>query len=385
MRSCRCLQGPTCSFEAITVVLLSFVVSSRQNLAYYRSSDNNSGTSSSWYQNYQSYQNYYRHQYSTQSNSSSYVAVSSSDMHSGQAAPACDTNLQGDLTQRLKSKGLFDLRYMATSLQQALQTFPDFTDSRFLQPSEAYYCDDQCQRRTEEIRAAFKAKNNFGRRSYTFAKIPIEVKPFQPKFEATSPVNVPQYSSGNYNPYNNGYASSTYGTPEQHWSKLSANDNTANQNIPRYGQNGQLGSFAFNTPNVNADYPTHLFTQKWRIFRSKRSRYNEEAGTDYIISCKKAGTEEKPGYHSICGSCRVIRKLSSQYFPRYLNEVICGESLCISGGGKCAQQYIPVTILRNKRTPQCPQWVPVSMIVSCCCNCLLSGSMSDFLDVFPSK
>lgn len=58
-------------------------------------------------------------------------------------------------------------------------------------------------------------------------------------------------------------------------------------------------------------------------------------GTRYGLACTKKGVEETTGATtvSLCSSCWVWRELPPNYFPRYINELICDESdnACLSG------------------------------------------------------
>lgn len=47
-------------------------------------------------------------------------------------------------------------------------------------------------------------------------------------------------------------------------------------------------------------------------------------GKGYIVpfGCDKRGAEED-GYLRLCGACQAIRELPDDFFPPYINEVIC--------------------------------------------------------------
>ncbi|KAE9416549.1 hypothetical protein Angca_001372, partial [Angiostrongylus cantonensis] len=105
----------------------------------------------------------------------------------------------------------------------------------------------------------------------------------------------------------------------------------------------------------------------------------------------------------LCSSCRAVRHLPRTYFPRILNEVICGESTCVRGDGRCAQRFLPLKssvlrnisenssfqnmnvyntegfqILHNEGTDQCPKWRLVSIDLRTCCDCAIHN-YSNFL------
>ncbi|VDM71831.1 unnamed protein product [Strongylus vulgaris] len=52
--------------------------------------------------------------------------------------------------------------------------------------------------------------------------------------------------------------------------------------------------------------------------------------------------------YQLCSSCRAVRHLPNSYFPRVLNEIICGESSCIRGDGRCAQKFLPLKVSDNE-------------------------------------
>ncbi|VDO22299.1 unnamed protein product [Haemonchus placei] len=82
--------------------------------------------------------------------------------------------------------------------------------------------------------------------------------------------------------------------------------------------------------------------------------------------------------YQLCSMCRAVRHLPRTYFPRILNEVICGESTCVKGDGRCAQRFLPLKILHNTGTERCPNWSIVSIDLRTCCDCVIH-SFSPFL------
>uniref|UniRef100_A0A0K0CZL2 CTCK domain-containing protein n=1 Tax=Angiostrongylus cantonensis TaxID=6313 RepID=A0A0K0CZL2_ANGCA len=87
----------------------------------------------------------------------------------------------------------------------------------------------------------------------------------------------------------------------------------------------------------------------------------------------------------LCSSCRAVRHLPRTYFPRILNEVICGESTCVRGDGRCAQRFLPLkVILHNEGTDQCPKWRLVSIDLRTCCDCAIHN-YSNFLRYINRK
>ena len=92
------------------------------------------------------------------------------------------------------------------------------------------------------------------------------------------------------------------------------------------------------------------------------------------------GSLDQNGYHRLCTAWSAVTTLSADYFPRYLNEVICDakDAGCLSYEGICVQDSFIVDVLRN--TGKCGSdgkqiWEVVSQPVRSCCNCrLFSGS-----------
>ncbi|KAL6732156.1 hypothetical protein Aduo_002948 [Ancylostoma duodenale] len=93
-------------------------------------------------------------------------------------------------------------------------------------------------------------------------------------------------------------------------------------------------------------------------------------GTTIALDCHDKREDPQAGYQ-LCSSCRAVRHLPHTYFPRILNEIICGESTCVQGDGRCAQRFLPLKILHNKGTDKCPKWRLVSIELRTCCDCVI--------------
>ena len=88
------------------------------------------------------------------------------------------------------------------------------------------------------------------------------------------------------------------------------------------------------------------------------------------------GSLDRHGFHHLCTEWSAVTKLSAEYFPRYLNEVICDarEVSCLNSKGIYSQGSFIVDVLRN--TGRCGSdgkqiWKAVSQPVRTCCNCRL--------------
>ena len=94
----------------------------------------------------------------------------------------------------------------------------------------------------------------------------------------------------------------------------------------------------------------------------------------------RRGSLDQNGYHHLCTEWSAVTTLSADYFPRYLNEVICDakDVGCLSYEGICVQDSFVVDVLRN--TGKCGSdgkqiWEVVSQPVRSCCSCrLFQGS-----------
>ena len=99
-----------------------------------------------------------------------------------------------------------------------------------------------------------------------------------------------------------------------------------------------------------------------------------------LSSVARRGSLDQNGYHYLCTEWSAITTLSADYFPRYLNEVICDakDVGCLSYEGICVQDSFIVNVLRN--TGKCGSdgkqiWEVVSQPVRSCCSCrLFQGS-----------
>ena len=129
--------------------------------------------------------------------------------------------------------------------------------------------------------------------------------------------------------------------------------------------------------SVNQLLPRHLHLAQ------KKPRGRRQAPSYPITnlsSVARRGSLDQNGYHYLCTEWSAITTLSADYFPRYLNEVICDakDVGCLSYEGICVQDSFIVNVLRN--TGKCGSdgkqiWEVVSQPVRSCCSCrLFQGS-----------
>jgi len=121
-----------------------------------------------------------------------------------------------------------------------------------------------------------------------------------------------------------------------------------------------------------------------KLFRGKRQA-NSFPQTNFT-SVAKRGSLDQSGYHRLCTEWSAVTTLSTDYFPRYLNEVICDkkDNGCLGHEGACIQGSFVVNVLKN--TGVCgadgkETWEHVSQSVRSCCSCRLypGSSLSGLL------
>ena len=121
-----------------------------------------------------------------------------------------------------------------------------------------------------------------------------------------------------------------------------------------------------------------------KLFRGKRQA-NSFPQTNFT-SVAKRGSLDQNGYHRLCTEWSAVTTLSPNYFPRYLNEVICDkkDNGCLGPEGACIQGSFVVNVLKN--TGVCgadgkETWEHVSQSVRSCCSCRLypGSSLSGLL------
>lgn len=124
-------------------------------------------------------------------------------------------------------------------------------------------------------------------------------------------------------------------------------------------------------------------TPKVPTLSTKKPRGKRQAPsypTTNLTRVAQRGSLDQNGYHNLCTEWSAVTKLPADYFPRYLNEVICDakDIGCLSYEGVCVQDSFIVDVLRN--TGKCGSdgkqiWEVVSQPVRSCCNCrLFQGS-----------
>ncbi|KAK0426068.1 hypothetical protein QR680_009526 [Steinernema hermaphroditum] len=104
----------------------------------------------------------------------------------------------------------------------------------------------------------------------------------------------------------------------------------------------------------------------------RHRRSPSRPGSTVALECDIASANLIPsnGYH-LCRTCRAIRQLGEDFFPRVLNEVICASEACLKGDGLCTQRFLPFKLLQNQGTRDCPKWRPTTIQLRTCCDCVV--------------
>uniref|UniRef100_A0AC35U7X8 Spaetzle domain-containing protein n=1 Tax=Rhabditophanes sp. KR3021 TaxID=114890 RepID=A0AC35U7X8_9BILA len=113
-------------------------------------------------------------------------------------------------------------------------------------------------------------------------------------------------------------------------------------------------------------------------FDPNYSKGQKIIGEVYIVpfGCDKRG-EEEDGYLRLCGACQAIRKLPDNFFPPFINEVMCDEDkscLYINDfpHGRCNQKYMNFVVLKNVGTDDCQIWQKFNLNVRVSCECFIN-------------
>ncbi|XP_003376116.1 hypothetical protein Tsp_00319 [Trichinella spiralis] len=120
------------------------------------------------------------------------------------------------------------------------------------------------------------------------------------------------------------------------------------------------------------------FDKRRGVRRGRSTTNKDELGVKYKIECLKRGeVMEGTEWLGLCNICWVWRKLPSEYFPRFVNEVICDtDTKCLSGWGTCKQRRRSLEILKNIGTEEKPQWKPLKFNAATFCDCFVrKGTM----------
>ncbi|KAK0426069.1 hypothetical protein QR680_009526 [Steinernema hermaphroditum] len=243
--------------------------------------------------------------------------------------PQCDHFDEAALLTRMRdSGGFYSDVYMAVDVPTASRTFPDLGARSFTLEAPKYVCDAECERNWHHVRYTMRptARKAFPRR-----------RPFRPKPES----------------------------PARSW--WSESDWRGKRSPAEPGEKWEL------------DFESSVSRRRERRGASPVEIALQHSGTSagivgstVALECDIASANLIPsnGYH-LCRTCRAIRQLGEDFFPRVLNEVICASEACLKGDGLCTQRFLPFKLLQNQGTRDCPKWRPTTIQLRTCCDCVV--------------
>jgi len=99
-----------------------------------------------------------------------------------------------------------------------------------------------------------------------------------------------------------------------------------------------------------------------------------------------AGSIDINGLVNVCGSKSVVTDLGVDFYPRYLNEIVCdGTGYCLMGQGACVQNVMYLRFKRATRPEHTynniEDWTQYDQAVrvSCCCKLYQDGVFTVFV------
>eukprot|EP00794_Sanderia_malayensis_P005447 gene5447-6129_t len=122
-----------------------------------------------------------------------------------------------------------------------------------------------------------------------------------------------------------------------------------------------------------------------RVMGRFKKRTRRSIGTTVVRSCytplnHPEGTAHNAVHH-LCHNCDATTTLPPNYFPRYINQVICDPNkpaVCLQGEGVCKPRVMTLTFLM--KSGNCvsdtngilmEEWVPVVLGVGTTCECMI--------------
>ncbi|KJH43821.1 hypothetical protein DICVIV_10163 [Dictyocaulus viviparus] len=242
------------------------------------------------------------------------------------------------LIESLKDSGIYNEIYMAPDIFTASRNFPDLGGRNFMKAKSRYHCDDTCERSSELVRLVM-----------------IGDEPTEP------PSKESEHSWWSEDQWTRGKRTSFTSTLSRGGRRHELENNLRNllreldqidgDNIQETGKHSEQEEFdRFFASKLHRE--TVLPTRRKRSSNAELTARNsglakDIIGTTIALECRNKYDDHQSGYH-LCSSCRAVRHLPRTYFPRILNEVICGESTCVRGDGRCAQRFLP---LKNYKQP----------------------------------
>uniref|UniRef100_A0A1I7XPD2 Uncharacterized protein n=1 Tax=Heterorhabditis bacteriophora TaxID=37862 RepID=A0A1I7XPD2_HETBA len=243
----------------------------------------------------------------------------------------CDASDTKELMRRMKDSGVYNEIYMAPDFFTASQTFPNLGGRKYMSSKSKYTCDEQCKRSSRLVRLVMNGEDT----------------PEMPKESARTWWDQSQWDRSR----------NTRSIKEHYFngSRRRELEQTIRSALKELETMDNKTEEISDTEERFEDFFTHELRSHKRRFRrtvndlemiAKNSGTTRDVlGTTIALECQDKYSEAKPksGYH-FCSSCRAVRHLPQSYFPRILNEVICGDSSCVRGDGRCAQRFLPFKV-----------------------------------------
>ncbi|KAK0409519.1 hypothetical protein QR680_004592 [Steinernema hermaphroditum] len=222
---------------------------------------------------------------------------------------------------------VYDTRYQATSLQEAMTTFDDLTieddnppeDSAVAPPLPQACTTPECQNCENFLKSKLK-KLGLLQDAVDYSKLVSDKNPCQ-KY---------RFSRNETGTYDHGER-------------------------PKKKKKGRKDSSGDDDSSDEDDKKHKRKRDSWKRWwpRSKRQATKKDdgvVGTRFNISCTTKGiSSDSNGLLSLCSKCWAWRQLPANYFPQFINEIICDslDSDCLSGYATCGVGLRSLEVIRN--------------------------------------
>ncbi|KAJ1360842.1 hypothetical protein KIN20_019929 [Parelaphostrongylus tenuis] len=259
------------------------------------------------------------------------------------------------LIETLKDSGIYNEIYMAPDIITASRNFPDLGGRNFMKAKSRYRCDNTCERSSELVRlvmigdeqsdpASFESEQSWWnewtrekRRSFSKSKKERlrELKSsLQSLLREMDEINRDEKEESDKQ------------SEQEEFDRFFAKRLDNNMLLPSRRKRGTNSELTAKNSGLARDI----------------------IGTTIALECRNDDLQS--GYR-LCSSCRAVRHLPRTYFPRILNEVICGESTCVRGDGRCAQRFLPLKQLSITRARQIGQPLMLLQLQPLKRNCVI--------------
>lgn len=271
--------------------------------------------------------------------------------------------------ETLKDSGIYNEIYMAPDIFTASKTFPDLGGKNFMKAKSRYQCDEKCERSSRLVRFVMTGEE------------PPEIPKVSERawWDEEEWKQREQRSILGPNPTRRDRRKELEKTVRNALRELERMDHEDLESSGELSEQEEFDQFFSSElhPDDTLSPPRERRSASVELTMKNSGKARDILGTTIALECGNQRDDLQAGFH-LCSSCRAVRHLPRSYFPRILNEVICGESVCVKGDGRCAQRFLPLKILHNEGTDRCPKWRIVSIELRTCCDCVIH-SYSPFL------